>query len=60
MQRDVNAMKGQKTYFPPMQNKGAFAVDHNRKRQIKCYSCHKDCLLLKKGDDHGINKPDDK
>ena len=66
LQRDVNAMKSQKTSSPPMQNKGAFASDHNRKRQIKCYNCHKkghvrkDCLLWKKGNDHGMNKPDDK
>ena len=53
LQRDVNTIKIQKTSSPPMQKKGAFAGDHNRKRQIKCYNCHKkghvrkDCLLLK-------------
>ena len=41
LQRDVNTMKSQKTSSPPMQNKGAFAGDCNRKRQIKCYNCYK-------------------
>ena len=35
LQRDVNTIKSKKTSSPPMQKKGAFAGDHNRKRQIK-------------------------